>query len=364
MTVENDEYYMRLALAEAEKGLGWAAPNPMVGAVIVKDGQILARGYHHKCGAVHAEVDALRQLPDGAARGATIYVTLEPCSHQGRQPPCCRALVAAGLSRVVVAMGDPNPLVNGQGGEYCRQHGLQVEVGVLAAEAAALNEVFLYYIQHKRPFVAMKLAQTIDGAIATADGESKWITCEASRAAGRALRHRYDAILIGANTLKMDNPALTSRVPGGRDPLKIVVTAAGKIPLDAQLFNTGRTIVATTAACPDGVRQDLAAKGVEVLICPPAAGRPSLPFLLDELGKREISSLLVEGGAQVQASFLKEKLVNKLHLFMAPRIIGGQSALHSVGDLGVKSLAGTVDFRIQKTEIVDSDLLVEARLKM
>lgn len=361
--MEDDQKYMQMAIDAAQKGEGWASPNPMVGAVIVKDGQILAVGYHHKCGDVHAEVDALRQLPEGAAQGATMYVTLEPCSHQGRQPPCCKAVVAAGLSRVVIAMGDPNPLVNGKGVEFLRAAGITVEIGLLAAEAARQNESFLYFITKKRPFVAMKLAQTIDGAIATSSGMSKWITGEEARSEGRKLRHKYDAILIGANTLRMDNPALTSRIPGARDPVKIVLSSAGQLPLDAQLFYSGKTIVATTEACPEYQRKELRNRGVELIICPSRDGLPDLDFLLDELGKKSISSLLVEGGSMVQASFLKAHLINKLYLFMAPRIIGGQNALHSVGDLGIELLDNTIDFEIQTVKMCGSDLAVEAKLK-
>ncbi len=355
-----DTHFMQMALAEAAKGQGFTAPNPMVGAAIVKDGRLLALGYHHQCGGPHAEIEALRQIAPGEARGATIYVTLEPCSHYGRTPPCCEALAKAGFARVVAAMQDPNPLVSGRGLTFLQEHGIKTEVGLMAEEAARLNEIFLYYIKEKRPFVALKLAQSLDGVTALESGESKWITGEEARAAGRKLRHIYDAILVGASTIRADNPALTTRLPGRRDPIKIVLSSDGNLPEDAQIFKEGRTIVAGSRNMPEPARERLKALGAELILLPERAGRPDVAALPAELGQREISSLLVEGGATVATSFIKANLVNKLHIYIAPLILGGPGSKRSVGDLGLSRLAEGRRFRIATAEKCGEDLAVTA----
>ncbi len=355
-----DTHFMQLALDESLKGQGFTAPNPMVGAAIVKDGRLLAMGYHHKCGGPHAEIEALKQLSPGEARGATIYVTLEPCSHYGRTPPCCEALFKAGISRVVAAMKDPNPLVSGRGLIFLEEHGIKTEVGLMAAEAARLNEIFLYYIKEKRPFVALKLAQSIDGVTALESGESKWITGEEARAAGRKLRHIYDAILVGASTIRTDNPALTTRLPGRRDPIKIVLSSDGNLPEEAQIFKTGRTIVAGSRNMPPANEERLKQLGAELILLPECAGRPDITFLLAELGQKEISSILVEGGATVATSFLRAGLVNKLHIYVAPLLIGGANSRRSVGELEISHLQEAHRFKFASAEKCGADLALTA----
>ncbi len=355
-----DEHFMQLALNESLKGEGFTAPNPMVGAAIVKDGRLLALGYHHKCGGPHAEIEALKSLSPQETQGATIYVTLEPCSHYGRTPPCCEALAKAGLARVVAAMRDPNPLVSGRGLSYLREKGLEVEVGLLEAEAKKINEIFLYYIQNKSPFVTLKLAQSLDGVTALFNGESKWITGEEARAAGRRLRHTHAAILVGANTVRLDNPALTTRFAGGCDPIKIVLSSHGLIPETAQIFKEGHTIVALGEDSKDEQKERLSNLGAEIITLPLKDGRPDPRALLPLLAERQISSLLVEGGAKVITSFLKDNLVNKLEIFVAPLIIGGEKSRHSVGELNLLKLAEARHFTFRALEKCGNDLHLTA----
>ncbi len=357
---------MKLALKLAARGAGWVSPNPMVGAVVVKDGQVVGRGYHRRVGLPHAEVEALRAARN-AARGAELYVTLEPCNHEGRTPPCTRAILDAGISRVIIATRDPNPRVAGGGFEFLRSRGVPVEVGLLEVEARRLNEAWFHWVATGRPWVTVKAACSLDGKIATAGGESQWLTGEATRALGHRLRHQVDAIVVGIGTVLADDPQLTTRLPRGpcRDPIRIVLDSKLRIPLTACLLHLespAPTWVATTGQAPPAKRRALEDLGARVLVLPEVAGRVSLPDLLEFLGAQQVQSLLVEGGAEVLGAFFDQKLVHLFRFFYAPTILGGRAALGVVGGLGVHRLKEAS--RAQNLEIrrVGEDFLVSGYL--
>jgi len=333
--------FMQQALKLAAKGEGWVSPNPMVGAVVVNNGRVVGKGYHRRAGLPHAEVEALAAAGE-AARGADLYVTLEPCNHQGRTPPCTRAILAAGIRRVVIATSDPNPQVTGGGAEFLRSQGVQVELGLLEAEARRLNEAWCHWMATGRPWVLAKAACSLDGKIATAGGESQWITGEAARAFGHRLRHRVDAMVVGIGTVLADDPQLTTRLPGrnprAKDPIRVVLDSRLRLPLSARLLHLeapAPTWVACTAPAPPEKRRALEDQGAQVLELPEDSGRVSLPALLDLLGARQVQSLLVEGGAQVLGAFFDQKLVQQFYFFYAPKILGGQTAPGMLGGQGV-----------------------------
>jgi diaminohydroxyphosphoribosylaminopyrimidine deaminase/5-amino-6-(5-phosphoribosylamino)uracil reductase len=361
-----DPTYMKLALKLAARGAGWVSPNPMVGAVVVKDSQVVGRGYHRRVGLPHAEVEALRAA-GAAARGAELYVTLEPCNHEGRTPPCTRAILAAGVSRVIIATRDPNPRVAGGGVEFLRSRGVTVEVGLLEVEARRLNEAWFHWVATGRPWVMAKAACSLDGKIATAGGESQWLTGEASRTLGHRLRHRVDAIVVGVGTVLADDPQLTTRLPRGpgRDPIRIVLDSKLRIPLSARLLHLDSqapTWLACTYQASPTNRRAVEDLGARVLVLPEAAGRVSLPGLLEFLGAQQVQSLLVEGGAEVLGAFFDQKLVHLFRFFYAPTILGGRAALGVVGGLGVHRLQEAP--RVQNLEIhrVGEDFLVSGYL--
>ncbi|MDK2888394.1 MAG: diaminohydroxyphosphoribosylaminopyrimidine deaminase [Thermoanaerobacter sp.] len=340
---------MRMALDLAKKAMGRTSPNPMVGAVLVKDGQVVGRGYHARAGTPHAEIHALREAGE-RAEGATLYVTLEPCCHQGRTGPCTEAILAAGVKRVVTAMVDPNPLVAGRGVERLRQAGVEVTVGVLEEEARRLNEVFVKYITTRSPFVVLKAAMSLDGKIATRTGESRWITGSQARLAVHYLRDRYDAILVGINTVLKDNPSLTTRLPDreGRDPVRVIVDSLARTPPGARVItqeSPAPTIVAVTEKAPEENRRRLEDAGARVLVVPGPGPGVDLVALMKELARREITSVLVEGGSRIHASFLESRLVDKVIWFIAPLIIGGSSAPGPVGGEGPARLSEAVRLR-------------------
>ncbi|ORU01187.1 Diaminohydroxyphosphoribosylaminopyrimidine deaminase [Anaerovibrio sp. JC8] len=358
-----DEFYMSEALRVAKNALGRTSPNPLVGAVIVKDGRIIAEGWHRKAGTPHAEIHALNMAGE-LARGATVYVTLEPCSHYGRTGPCANALVEAGVSRVVVAMLDPNPKVAGRGVNILRDAGIEVVTGVLEDEAKKLNEIFLKWITKEMPFVALKTAMSLDGKIATSTGQSQWITNEASRRRTHELRDCYDGIMVGINTAIKDNPSLTTRLPDrvGRNPIRIVVDSRARLPLDSHLVTDGKakTIVAVSGAADAGAVQDLRDAGVQVISA--GSERVDLPQLLKKLAEMEISSILVEGGGQLNFSMLKAGLVDKVYAFIAPKLIGGREALTPVEGEGFEELSQAVELKDATTELIDGDILITARV--
>ncbi|BCV20980.1 bifunctional diaminohydroxyphosphoribosylaminopyrimidine deaminase/5-amino-6-(5-phosphoribosylamino)uracil reductase RibD [Moorella sp. Hama-1] len=334
-----DTIFMRRALDLARRGLGRTSPNPAVGAVIVKDGRVIGEGYHQKAGTPHAEIHAL-QAAGPAARGSTLYVTLEPCCHYGRTPPCTEAIIAAGIRRVVAAMADPNPRVAGGGFQALRQAGIEVETGLLAEEARQLNEAFIKYITTGNPWVTLKMALTLDGKIATRTGAARWITGPEARERAHELRDTHDAILVGIGTVLADDPELTTRLPGvrGRDAVRVILDSHLRLPLTARvvsLRSAAPTLVATTAAAPAEAREELAARGVQVLVLPAEAGRVAWQPLLAELARRQITSILVEGGSGVNATALAAGVVDKVIAFIAPKIFGGVEAPGPVGGLGV-----------------------------
>jgi diaminohydroxyphosphoribosylaminopyrimidine deaminase/5-amino-6-(5-phosphoribosylamino)uracil reductase len=337
-----DERLMDAALDAAASANHATSPNPMVGAVVVRDQQVIATGAHQRAGEDHAEITALKDAGD-RARGAELYVTLEPCVHQGRTPPCVDAVIASGVGRVVVAMADPNPRVSGRGITALREAGITVDVGVRAVAAEQLNEFYVKWVTTGLPFITAKFAMSLDGRIATASGESHWITSEEARHRAHGLRHVHDAILVGVNTVIRDDPALSTRLAGDRvmrSPLRIVVDSTLRAPLDARVFREGDggVVVATSdRAGADQVRR-FGEAGVTVLVLPAADGRVALDQLMRWVAEHERISVLVEGGAAVHGSLFELGLVDKVVAFIAPRIIGGADSPAAVGGRGVKAL--------------------------
>jgi len=357
---------MKLALRLAAKGAGWVSPNPMVGAVVVKDGQIVGQGYHRRVGAPHAEVEALRQAGD-ASRGADLYVTLEPCNHQGRTPPCTQAILSAGVGRVIIATPDPNPQVAGGGAEYLKSQGVAVEMGLLEQEARRLNEAWFHWVATGRPWVIAKAACSLDGKIASAGGESQWLTGESARAYGHRLRHRVDAIMVGIETALSDDPQLTTRLPRGRgkDSIRIVLDSRLRLPLTAKLLHLDSpslTWVACTAAAPKEKIKAVKDLGAEVLVFPPDSGRVPLKSLLKLLGQQQVQSLLVEGGAEVLGAFFDQRLVNQFYFFFAPKILGGRQAPGVLGGEGVAFLKDVHLSRDLAIRRIGPDLLISGYL--
>ncbi len=353
----HDERYMRLALELARNGEGWTRPNPIVGAVVVKDGKVVGQGWHRRYGGPHAEVFALEEAGENA-RGATIYVTLEPCSHYGKTPPCADRIIAAGISRAVVACRDPNPLVNGRGIEKMRAAGIEVTEGVLEDEARKANEIFVKFIRTRIPFVLLKLAQSLDGRIATQSGDSKWITGEEARVEVHRLRRRYAAVLVGAETVIKDDPLLTVRHVAGPNPVRVVLDGRGLIPSERRMFaENGRTIVAT-ATMPGEKEAKLQSRGIEVWRLPKDKNKVDLRELLVRLGEENLDSLLIEGGGETAASFLTAGLVDKIALFIAPLIIGGRNSIPAVGGTGAAHIADAITLRDTNVTKIGEDFLV------
>ena len=356
--IVDDKYYMNMALKLASAAEGYTAPNPMVGAVIVNDNVIVGKGCHTKAGENHAEVNA---IIDAAKRtqGATLYVTLEPCCHYGKTPPCTEFIIKAGISRVVVAMQDPNPKVSGKGIDILRKAGIKVDVGILEEEAKCLNEAFIKFISSDFPFVVLKVAVSLDGKIATVAGESKWITGTESRGYVHKLRHKYDAVLVGINTVRKDDPKLNVRLDDKNnsdelyiDPIRIILDSKCSIEYTAYVVNNEpqKTIIATTDIADVKKIQNLREKGLRVLVLPDKNGRVDIKALLKELAKMNITSVLVEGGAEVHGSFLYEKLVDRVYWFIAPMIIGGKDAPSAVGGIGIHKL--TDASKLKKLEVM------------
>lgn len=356
------------ALALAARGLGRTCPNPAVGALIVSPGgEVIGRGWHERAGAPHAEIHALREA-GAAARGATLYVTLEPCAHHGRTPPCATAIVEAGLARVVVTHADPNPQVAGKGIAQLRAAGIQVDLGVCAREAARLNEPFLFWQENGRPLVTLKAAMSLDGKIALRSGESRWISGEESRAWAHEIRDRVDAILVGAETVVQDDPLLTARPEGreGKPLIRIVLDSTLRIGDGARILSPDRgvaTILAATSRAPEEKVRRFEELGAEVLRFPPdREGRVPLRALLEELGKREVLHLLVEGGGRVHGSFLDEGIADNILFFIAPMIIGDTEAPGPVQGCAPTSLAGLPRVRNVEIERFGEDILVRGDL--
>jgi len=337
------------------------SPNPMVGALVVRDGKVVARGFHRRAGEDHAEVVALREAGE-AARGAELYVTQEPCSHYGRTPPCTDAIVAAGVRRVVAGMQDPNPKVDGRGLQALRNAGIAVTSGVLADRVRKLNEFFVKHVTTGLPFVTAKFAMSLDGRIATHGGESKWITSEQAREEVHRLRHAHDAILVGANTVLRDDPNLTTRLPGGegRSPLRVVVDSRLRVPHDARIFSqeAGSVLIATSDRSRGDRLREFEQRGVPVVVLPSAEGRVGLLDLLRHLGAEQRISLLIEGGSSMHGSAFDQHLVDRVVAFIAPRIIGGVEAPAAVGGHGVDHLVDARSLRDVEVRRLGPDIMV------
>ena len=350
---------MKRALNLARRGIGKTAPNPAVGCVIVKDGVVVGKGWHKKAGTPHAEVHALNEAGSNAV-GADVYVTLEPCAHHGKTPPCAEALVAAGVARVYVGSIDPNPLVGGKGMEILQAAGIAVEVGILEDECRRLNEPFIKYMKTGRPFVFLKSAMTLDGKTATASGDSKWITNDKSRQYAHKLRAMVDAVMVGVGTVVADDPQLTCRTCRGKNPIRIVVDSNLRTPLNAQVLAhplVARTIVATTVS--DGVKTAaLLASGAEVLHCAEKSGTVDLSDMFAQLGKLGIQSILLEGGATLAGEVVRGGFADKFLFFYAPKLVGGTGAGAFAGS-GVDRIADAIRLENITTRRFGGDILVE-----
>ncbi len=352
------EFFMRLAVREAERGLGRTSPNPAVGALLVKSGRVLARGHHARAGAAHAEVAAIRAAGP-RAQGADLYTTLEPCDHWGRTPPCSLAILGAGVKRVFVGSRDPNPLVNGRGIARLRRSGVSVVTGVLSRECDALNATWFRFITSGRPHVTLKVAATLDGKIATRSGDSRWVTGPEARARVHRLRDRSDAVLVGAGTALADDPLLTARVPRGRDPLRVVLDTRLELPPRLRLLRP-RGEVPTLVAHVSGRPPRRPRPGVEYLRCRGKGGRVDLRDLLRRLGRRGVTSLLVEGGAEVSRRLLEEGLADRVLVFLAPKLVGG-GGLSWIAGPGVARMARALPLEEVRLERVGRDILVSGR---
>jgi diaminohydroxyphosphoribosylaminopyrimidine deaminase / 5-amino-6-(5-phosphoribosylamino)uracil reductase len=359
----DDESMMRRALALAERGRGIVSPNPLVGAVVVRDDRVVGEGWHEGRGTPHAEAMALSAAGD-AARGATLYVTLEPCDHFGHTPPCTQAIVAAGVSEVVAAIRDPNPVVDGRGFAVLEQAGIRVRSGALAREAQRQNAAFIRHVTTQQPFVTLKVAATLDGKVAARDGSSRWITGEAARAEVHRMRGAADAIVVGAGTAITDDPALTVRDPDyrGRPVLRVLVDAAGRVPATGNLFDDeAPTLVATTEAAPTAAVGAWRSAGAEVVSFPAdEAGGVVLADLWADLGKRDVASLLLEGGPTLAWSAVRDGLVDRIVLFLAPKLLGGSGAPGILGGEGLAPVGAAVGLEIVSVERVGDDIKVEA----
>ena len=359
------EIHMRHALELALKGQGRTSPNPMVGAVLVKNGRVVGAGYHRKAGLAHAEIEALRQAGK-KARGADLYVNLEPCCHFGRTPPCTEAIITSGVRKVIVGMRDPNRLVSGKGLRQLKKNGVQVVTGILRKECERLNEVFSKYARTGNPFVVLKTAVSLDGKIATRSGESKWITGAKAREKVHQIRDQMDAIVAGAGTILKDDPFLTTRLKkksaAGKHPVRVILDNEFIVPLRSNVFknaDTQRVLYATSNKLPDSRRNALTRKGVDILILKEKKGGVDLQHLMVALGKNEITSVLVEGGGEVNASALQAGIVDKVMVFVAPILIGGKDAPGPLGGKGIRRLADAFKIKNMTVNPIGNDILLE-----
>lgn len=362
--MSNDEYYMQLAIKLARKGRGFVSPNPLVGAVIVKNGCIIGQGYHKRYGDNHAEVNAIKNAGKDVA-GATLYVNLEPCCHEGKTPPCVESIIKNKIAKVIIGAIDANPLVSCKGLNYLQSRGIEVKTGILEDECRRLNESFYYYMETGMPFVTVKYAQTLDGRIAVADGRSQWISSEAARKYAHQLRAEHDAVLVGLGTVIEDNPDLTVRLARGRNPLRVIVDSRLRIPSQAKILqniSVAKTLIATLIASDDARYNLIAATGAEILtVKKDKQGNVDLRELLKILATRGISSVLVEGGAQVITSVLKNDLANRLVTIIAPKIIG--KGIEAVGDMQIHDLQYAKKLSFQKIKKIGPDIIIDSRME-
>jgi len=354
---------MRLAIRLAKRAEGMTSPNPLVGAVIVRRGKVVGSGYHRKAGLPHAEVNALGRAGRDA-RGATLYVTLEPCDHFGRTPPCTDAIIKSGIKRVVAAMKDPNPVNNGKGIKKLRRHGIEVTVGLMEEESRLMNRPYLKFITEKMPYVTIKIAETLDGKIATRTGDSRWITSDSARRYVHRLRGSADAVMVGAGTVVRDDPLLTARIPGSRQPVRVVVDSRLRVPLNSKIFSGMKrspVIIATTKKGKAAKRFEGA--GARLIFTRIKAGRVDIRDLLERLAGMGITSLMVEGGGELVAGFLEEGLADRVLFFIAPRIIGGRDAVTPVEGMGAARVADAIEVEEVRMKRFGRDILVEGTIR-
>ncbi len=359
----NDQAHMQQALDLAKRGIGRVNPNPLVGAIIVQDGQVIGQGFHAKYGENHAERNALQACTRNP-KGATLYVTLEPCCHHGKTPPCTEAILQSGIQRVVIGCLDPNPLMASNGVQALQAAGVAVTVGVLEPQCKALNAPFFHYIQHKTPYVVMKYAMTMDGKIATNTGASQWISGQTSRAHVHQTRHRYAAIMVGVGTILADNPHLTCRISGGRNPVRIICDSHLRTPLNSHVVTTAKdiqTIIATTST-DVALQQAYRTKGVELMVTASQNGKVNLPALMVQLAERGIDSILLEGGGTLNFAALDNEIVQRVQCYVSPKLFGGATAKSPVMGSGFATVENKI--RLQNTTITqyDEDFLLESEV--
>jgi diaminohydroxyphosphoribosylaminopyrimidine deaminase/5-amino-6-(5-phosphoribosylamino)uracil reductase len=358
-----DERFMKKVIRLARRGLGSTSPNPVVGALIVKDDQIISSGYHKRAGAPHAEIVALSKAGE-RTRGSSLYVNMEPCNHYGRTPPCTGAILESGVRKIVVGMPDPNPHVTGGGCEFLRSKGVEVKCGVLEEECTRLNEAYVKYVTKGKPFVILKGALTLDGWIATQTGNSKWITGEKSRKFVHTLRKRVDAIMVGVETIIADNPLLTPYLArrSDRAPVKVIADTNLRIPLHSRVFNSSKsalTIIAAGSNVSNNKRKTIEGLGARVIICQMRDGRIDLADLLDKLAEMSISSILVEGGATIFSSIIREGLVDKFYIFFAPKILCGDNGIPFARGPGCDTIKNCLTLKILMVRRFDDDIMIE-----
>lgn len=358
-----DVKYMKQAIELAKTACGFTNPNPMVGAVIVKDGRVLAEGCHECYGQLHAERNAISKLTE-SAEGATIYVTLEPCCHHGKQPPCTEAIAENKIARVVIGSRDPNPLVAGKGVSYLREHGIEVIEDFMKEECDAINPVFFHYITTKLPYVVMKYAMTADGKIATAEGQSQWITGEEAREHVHSLRSRYSAIMAGIGTVIADNPMLNCRIEGKHQPVRIIVDSSLRIPLDCKIVKSAceyRTIAAAMETTSDNIlekKKTLENLGIEVVFLPEKNGHVDIDALFEYLGEIKIDSVLVEGGGILNEAVMKTGKFNEVMVYIAPKLVGGSNAKTPIEGEGIAALAECKKLKLASVSVFEEDVLL------
>ena len=362
--MEQDRQYMKMALELAQKGMGFTAPNPMVGAVIVKNGRIIGQGYHRKYGELHAEREALAVCTE-EPKGASIYVTLEPCCHYGKQPPCVNAILEAGIRRVIIGSSDPNPLVAGKGIRILKDHGIEVTENILKEECDKLNEAFFYYIQNKKPYVVMKYAMTMDGKIAAYTGESKWVTGEAARIHVQEQRLKYTGIMVGVGTVLADDPMLTCRLENSRNPVRIICDSHLRTPLTSKIVRTAETIPTILASSSKDQQKikKYEELGCQVLYVPEKNGHIDLNRLMELLGAAKIDSILLEGGGSLNWSALESGIVQKVQTYIAPKLFGGEEAKTPVEGKGFPDPASAVLLKNSEIIRLGDDFLIESEVK-
>ena len=362
--MEQDRQYMKMALELAQKGMGFTAPNPMVGAVIVKNGRIIGQGYHRKYGELHAEREALAVCTE-EPKGASIYVTLEPCCHYGKQPPCVNAILEAGIRRVIIGSSDPNPLVAGKGIRILKDHGIEVTENILKEECDKLNEAFFYYIQNKKPYVVMKYAMTMDGKIAAYTGESKWVTGEAARIHVQKQRLKYTGIMVGVGTVLADDPMLTCRLENSRNPVRIICDSHLRTPLTSKIVRTAATIPTILASSSKDQQKikNYEDMGCKVLDVPEKNGHIDLNRLMELLGAAKIDSILLEGGGSLNWSALESGIVQKVQTYIAPKLFGGEEAKTPVEGKGFPDPASAVLLKNSEIIRLGDDFLIESEVK-